>query len=69
MNRTYSRVAALAIFLCLSISPVSMAAPPRDRDAITGPGERVVRIVQKIKDLFRGFTSQEDSLYPPVPKP
>jgi hypothetical protein len=69
MNRKYSRVAALAIFLCLSLSPVAMAAPPRDRDVIAGPGERVVRIAKKIKNLFRGFISQDDGLYPPVPKP
>lgn len=68
MNRKYSRVAALAIFLCLSVSPVSMAAQ-RDRDVIDGPRERVVRIAKKIKNLVRGFITQDDSLYPPVPKP
>jgi hypothetical protein len=68
MNRNYTRVAALAFFLFLSISPAADAAPRRDRDLITDPGERVVRIVKKIKNIFRGFTSQDD-LGPPIPKP
>jgi hypothetical protein len=68
MNRNYTRVAALALFLYLSISPAAHAASRRDRDLITDPGERVVRIVKKIKNFFRGFTSQDD-LGPPIPKP
>jgi hypothetical protein len=65
MNRKYSRVAALALFLYLSVSPVAVAAQ-RDRDVITGPRERVVRIVKKVKNFFRGFTSQ-DEWTPPRP--
>jgi hypothetical protein len=68
MNRNYSRVAALALFLYLSLSPVATAATRRDRDGIVDPGDRIVRIVKKIKNLFRGFTSQ-DELNPPTPKP
>jgi hypothetical protein len=68
MNRNYTRVAALALFLYLSIAPAAHAASRRDRDLITDPSERVVRIVKKIKDFFRGFTSQDD-LGPPIPKP
>ena len=68
MNRNYSRVAALALFLFLSISPSATAASRRDRDVIAGPGERVVRVVKKIKDFFRGLTSQ-DEWNPPLPKP
>jgi hypothetical protein len=68
MNRNYTRVAALAFFLYLSISPVAHAASRGDRDLITNPGERVVRIVNKIKSIVRGFTSQDD-LGPPIPKP
>ena len=68
MNRNYTRVAALAFFLYLSISPAAHAASRRDRDLITDPGERVVRIVKKIKNFFRGLTSQ-DELGPPIPKP
>lgn len=68
MNRKYLRVAALALFLYLSVTPAAIAAPQRDRDVIAGPGERVVRIVKKIKNFFRGFTSQ-DEWTPPLPKP
>lgn len=67
MNRKYSRVAALAIFVCLTFSPDATAKAARDRDAIGGPGERVVRVVKKVKDFFRGFTSDNDGWVPPVP--
>jgi hypothetical protein len=68
MNRNHSRVAALALFLYLSLSQAATAAPPRDREAIVNPGERIVRIVKKIKNYFHGITSQ-DELTPPTPKP
>ena len=68
MNRNYSRVAALALFLYLSLSPIATAAPRRDRDGIVDPGDRIVRIVKKVKNFFRGFTSQ-DELNPPTPTP
>jgi hypothetical protein len=67
MNRYHLRVAALAIFLCLSVFPAA-AAPRRDRD-FADPGDRIVRIVKKIKSIVRGFTSQDDSQIPPIPKP
>jgi hypothetical protein len=66
MNRNYSRVAALALFLYLSVSPMANAAPRRDREQIADPGQRIVRIIKKIKNIFRGFTSQ-DELNPPLP--
>jgi hypothetical protein len=69
MNRNYWRVAALALFFYLSIAPVTTAAPMRDRDTVAGPGERVVRVVKKIKIFIRGFVSQDDGMLPPVPKP
>jgi hypothetical protein len=68
MNRNYSRVAALVFFLCLTISPV-VAAPRRDRGARVDPGDRIVRIVKKIKHFVRGWTAEEDGLNPPTPKP
>ena len=68
MNRNHSRVAALVLFLYLSLSPAATAAPQRDRDAIVDPGERIVRIIKKIKSYFSGITSQ-DELTPPTPKP
>jgi hypothetical protein len=68
MNRYYLRVIALAIFLF--VSALSGAASPR-RDAYVrlDPGERIIRIVKKIKGIVRGFTSQDDSQIPPIPKP
>lgn len=68
MNRNYSRVAALGLFLYLSLAPVATAASRRDRDGIVDPGERIVRIAKKIKSYFRGLTSQDD-LTPPLPRP
>jgi hypothetical protein len=69
MYRHYQRVAALALFLYLFASPAVMAETRRDRDQITDPGDRIVRIVKKVKSIFRGFTSQEDNPLPPVPRP
>ena len=67
MNRKYLRVAALAIFLYLLVSPIATAATLRDRD-VADPGERVVRVVKKIKNFFRGLTTH-DEWNPPLPKP
>jgi hypothetical protein len=69
MNRNFWRVAALALFLYLSTSQAAVAAPRGDRDAIVDPGDRIVRIVKKVKNFFRGFTSHDDTSIPPVPKP
>ncbi len=68
MNRNFSRVAALVFFLCLSISPAATAANRKDRDLFTGPGERIVRVVKKIKNIFRGIGSHDEQI-PPVPRP
>ena len=69
MNRNYLRVAALFFFLYLCISPAAMAASRRERDFFAGPGEQISRIVKKIKNVLRGFTTQEDTQVPPIPKP
>jgi hypothetical protein len=66
MNRNYARVAALAFFLYLVVSPAATAAPRKGGDMFAEPG--VSRIVRKIKNFFRGFTSQ-DELTPPTPTP
>lgn len=68
MNRRYLRVAALAAFLYLSLSPIASAAPrgDRDRDRLD-PRERIVKIVKKVKNFFRGISSQEDLPLPPTP--
>ncbi|MFL6246612.1 MAG: hypothetical protein ACJ74H_11345 [Thermoanaerobaculia bacterium] len=67
MNRQYLRVAALAVFLYLSLAPVASAAPRRDRDLILDPGDRIVRIIKKVKNFFRGISSQDDYPLPPRP--
>ena len=67
MNRHHLRIAALALFLYLALSPVASASPRRDRDLITGPGDRIVRIVKKVKNFFRGIASQDDYPIPPRP--
>ena len=66
MNRHYLRIAALALFLCLTLSPVALAAPRRDRERFD-PSEPVVRIVKKVKNFFRGLASQDDYPLPPRP--
>lgn len=66
MNRNISRIAALALFLYLSVSPAATAAPRDGGDVFTEPG--MSRIVRKIKNFFRGFTSQDDWT-PPTPTP
>ena len=68
MNRYYLRVTALAIFLF--VTALSGAASPRkEAESRLDPGERIIRIVKKIKGFVRGFTSQDDSQIPPIPKP
>jgi hypothetical protein len=69
MNRKFSRVAALALFLYVAVAPIANAASRRDRDLISDPGERIVRIAKKVKNFFRGIGSQDDQQIPPIPKP
>lgn len=69
MNRNYMRIGALALFLYLTISPAAHAASRKDRDLSIDPGERIVRIVKKIKNIFRGIGSQDDQQIPPTPRP
>jgi hypothetical protein len=67
MNRRYLRVAALTVFLYLLVSPIASAAQKKDRDVIVDPGERVVRVIKKVRNFFRGLTTQDDGLTPPRP--
>jgi len=67
MNRHYPRIAALALFLYLSLSPDASAASHRDRDSIVDPGHRIVRIIKKFKNFFRGISSHDE--YPTPPRP
>ena len=69
MNRCYLRVAALSLVVYLCASSSALAAPRTHRDVISGPGERVARIVKQVRNFLRGFTSQDDGMLPPVPKP
>jgi hypothetical protein len=66
-RRRYLRVAALAVFLYLSVSPIASAAQKRDRDVIVDPRERIVRVIKKVRNFFRGLTSEDDGLTPPRP--
>jgi hypothetical protein len=66
MNRNYLRVAALALSLYLSVAPVVLAAPKKDR-TIGDPGTSIVRIVKKLTSFFRGFAAQDE--YPVPPRP
>jgi hypothetical protein len=69
MNRKYSRIAALALFVCLTVSPAALAAPRRDQARVSNPGDQVARVIKKLKNFIRGVTTQEDTGSPPVPTP
>ncbi|HEV7765022.1 MAG TPA: hypothetical protein VGQ76_08480 [Thermoanaerobaculia bacterium] len=69
MNRNYSRIAALALFVYLTVSPAATAAPRRDQARVSNPGDQVVRVVKKLKNFFRGVTTQDEHPVPPVPNP
>jgi hypothetical protein len=56
-------VAALALVLCLSISPVATAAQP---DGFLTIRETITRILKKLK-TFGGITAQVDFPHPPKP--
>ncbi len=57
-------VAALALVVCLSISPVAAAVQPNQ--GFVGIREKVIRIIKKLK-TFGGLTSFEDTIGPPRP--
>ncbi|MEA2464964.1 MAG: hypothetical protein QOJ98_2711 [Acidobacteriota bacterium] len=59
-------VAALALVICLSISPVAAAVQPND--AFVGIRERITRILKKLKN-FGGIATFEDTIGPPRPTP
>ena len=70
MKLKYRRVsaAALTLIFCLSVAPMMAAKAIRDRDRNRiEPPEQVVRIVKRIKDLFKRISTQEDFPQPPVP--
>jgi len=64
-TRRYLGAAALALVVCLSVSPTVSASPERDREI--DPRQRVVRVIQAIKRFFGGVSVQEDTLIPPRP--
>lgn len=69
MNRNYRRwgAAALTLVLCLEFAPLAAAKPVRDGVGLVDPGERVVRVINKIKKAIRGISTLND--YPQPPKP
>ena len=69
MNRQHhhARAAALALVLCLSVSPVLEAKVLRDRDYDGGISERIVRTIKTVQKFFSGLSSNNDTLTPPRP--
>jgi hypothetical protein len=59
--------AALALVVCLSLSPVASAAVERDRLDELDLRAKIVRILKKAQKLLGGIASQEDSITPPRP--
>jgi len=64
-NHQRMRVAALALFVCLAVAPVTVAAPSRDRDY--NFSERIVRVLKKVTKLFGSVVVFEDFPNPPRP--
>jgi len=61
-------LAALALVVCLTISPLASAEASRSRRELPGnPRERIVRIIDIIKKFFGGISAEED--YPVPPRP
>ena len=67
MNRNYTRIAALALFLYLAVSPAANAASRKDRDLSIDPDERVVDH-QEIKNISvaRGRSRSEFHRHQPI---
>jgi hypothetical protein len=57
-------VAALALVVCLTISPVAVAVQPND--AFVGIREKITRILKKLK-TFGGVSVLQDFPQPPKP--
>jgi len=57
-------VAALALVVCLAISPVASAVQPND--TLFSVRERIIRILKKLK-TFGGTTAHVDFPMPPRP--
>ena len=64
VNSRRAGVAALALVVCLSISPVALAVQPND--AFSGIREKVTRLLKKLK-TFGGITAEVDFPHPPKP--
>jgi hypothetical protein len=66
MNTRRVGVAALALVVCLSISPVAAAVQPND--ALFGIREKIIRIFRKLK-TFGPTVVFSDVPQPPRPTP
>ncbi|HEY0160433.1 MAG TPA: hypothetical protein VGF28_24310 [Thermoanaerobaculia bacterium] len=61
-------VAALALFLCLLVAPLAIAAEPvRDHDRSFDVPQRIARTIQKLKKALRGISTLNDVPSPPKP--
>lgn len=69
MNRNHRRwgAAALILVFCLAGAPLASAKPFRE-GSDPDPGERVVRVIKKVKKFF-GISTLDDFPEPPRPKP
>jgi hypothetical protein len=69
MNRKNRRwgAAALTLVFCLAGAPLAYGKAFRE-GADPDPGERIVRVVKKIKKFF-GISTLDDFPEPPRPKP
>jgi hypothetical protein len=65
-HRKYRSAAALALVLCLSISPLAIAAPQSRDDDFT-VRDRIELVIKKIRRFFGGITSLDELPLPPRP--
>lgn len=65
-HRFYLSAAALALFVCLSIAPLAMAAP-QSRDDDFNVRDRIERVIKKVRKFFGGITSLDELPLPPRP--
>lgn len=65
-SRLSGRVNAVVLVLILALAPSAAFSAPRDRDAPQKPGDRIVRIIKQIKNLFAPAVN-DDAMTPPKP--
>ena len=65
-HQIYKSAAALALVLCLSISPLAIAAPQSRDDGFT-VRDRIELVIKKVRKFFDGITSLDELPAPPKP--